>query len=140
MPTWRKQLNAVVLGRLARGNGQICCAVKRIFVEAPIFDQFAELLTEKAKSLKVGDQLQEDTDVGPLISEEAAKEVEAFINGAIQAGAKLKTGGKRRKCLHGANCINRCFGGHEDVQGRGIWTCGTARVLYIRRGRHSNGQ
>ena len=94
-----KAAESVVLGRLARGNGQICCAVKRIFVEAPIFDQFAELLTKKAKSLKVGDQLQEDTDVGPLISEDAAKEVEAFINGAIQAGAKLKTGGKRRKAF-----------------------------------------
>ncbi len=94
-----KAAEAVVLGRLARGNGQICCAVKRIFVEAPIFDQFAELLTKKAKSLKVGDQLQEDTDVGPLISEDAAKEVEAFINGAIQAGARLKTGGKRRKAF-----------------------------------------
>lgn len=94
-----KAVEAVVLGRLARGNGQICCAVKRIFVEAPIFDQYAELLTKKAKSLKVGDQLQEDTDVGPLISEDAAKEVEAFVNGAIQAGATLKTGGKRRNAF-----------------------------------------
>jgi len=94
-----KAVESVVLGRLARGNGQICCAVKRIFIEAPIFDQFAELLTKKAKELKVGDQLQEDTDVGPLITEEAAKEVEAFVNGAIQAGAKLKTGGKRRKAF-----------------------------------------
>jgi acyl-CoA reductase-like NAD-dependent aldehyde dehydrogenase len=94
-----KAAEAVVLGRLARGNGQICCAVKRIFVEAPIFDQFADLLTKKAESLKVGDQLQEDTDVGPLISEQAAAEVEAFINGAVQAGAKLRTGGKRKKAF-----------------------------------------
>ena len=94
-----KAVDAVVLGRLARGNGQICCAVKRIFVEAPIFDQYADLLTKKAKALKVGDQLEEDTDVGPLITEDAAKEVEAFINGAIQAGAKLMTGGKRRNAF-----------------------------------------
>jgi acyl-CoA reductase-like NAD-dependent aldehyde dehydrogenase len=94
-----KAAESVVLGRLARGNGQICCAVKRIFVEAPIFDQFTDLLTAKAKSLKVGDQLQEDTDVGPLISEDAAKEVEAYVNGALQAGAKLMTGGKRRNAF-----------------------------------------
>jgi lactaldehyde dehydrogenase len=81
---------------LARGNGQICCAVKRVFVEAPIYDAFSDLLTKKAKALKVGDQLKEDTDVGPLINEEAAKEVEAVVNGAIQAGAKLRAGGKRR--------------------------------------------
>jgi acyl-CoA reductase-like NAD-dependent aldehyde dehydrogenase len=94
-----KAAEAVVLGRLARGNGQICCAVKRIFVEAPIYDRFADLLTEKAKSLKMGDQLQEDTDLGPLISEEAAKEVEAAVNQAVKAGARLRTGGKRSKAF-----------------------------------------
>jgi len=94
-----KAVNSVILGRLARGNGQICCAVKRIFVEAPIFDQFADMLTQKAKELKVGDQLEEDTDVGPLINEDAAKGVEAFINQAVQAGAKLRTGGHRSKAF-----------------------------------------
>ncbi|MCJ7511547.1 MAG: aldehyde dehydrogenase family protein [Anaerolineales bacterium] len=91
-----KAAEGVVLGRLARGNGQICCAVKRIFVEASVYDVFADLLTAKAKTLKVGDQLEEDTDVGPLINEEAAKEVEAVVNSAIQAGAKLRAGGHRR--------------------------------------------
>src|SRR5690606_10899389 len=70
---------AVVLGRLARGNGQICCAVKRIFVEAPVYDRFAALLNEKARLLKVGDQLEEDTDVGPLIHAVAAERVESAI-------------------------------------------------------------
>lgn len=91
-----KAATAVVLGRLARGNGQICCAVKRIFVEASIYDAFGDLLTAKAKALKVGDQLKEDTDVGPLINEEAAKEVEAVVNSAVKAGATLRAGGKRR--------------------------------------------
>jgi lactaldehyde dehydrogenase len=90
-----KAATAVVLGRLARGNGQICCAVKRVLVEQPIFDKFANLLASKARELKVGDQLQEDTDVGPLINEQAAKEVEAFINGAVEGGAKLLAGGTR---------------------------------------------
>ncbi len=94
-----KAAEAVVLGRLARGNGQICCAVKRIYVEDGIYDQFARLLTDKAKRLKVGDQLQEDTDVGPLINEEAAKEIEASVNEAIKAGAKLAAGGHRRKAF-----------------------------------------
>ncbi len=94
-----KAAEAVVLGRLARGNGQICCAVKRIYVEAPIYDQFASLLTEKARKLKVGDQLQEDTDVGPLINENAAKEVEASVNEALQNGAKLAAGGHRRQAF-----------------------------------------
>ena len=94
-----KAAESVILGRLARGNGQICCAVKRIFVEASIYDRFADLLIKKAKILKVGDQLKEDTDVGPLISEEAAKKVEDFVNEAVQAGAKLSFGGHRRNAF-----------------------------------------
>ncbi len=93
-----KAAEAVVLGRLARGNGQICCAVKRIFVHASVYDRFADILTAKAKALKVGDQLQEDTDVGPLITEKAALEVEAAIRGAVEAGAVVRAGGTR----HGA--------------------------------------
>ena len=94
-----KAAEAVVLGRLARGNGQICCAVKRIYVEDPIYDTFAKLLTEKTRRLKMGDQLQEDTDVGPLISEEAAIEVEAAVQQAVEGGAKVTAGGHRRKAF-----------------------------------------
>jgi lactaldehyde dehydrogenase len=94
-----KAAEAVVLGRLARGNGQICCAVKRVYVEEAIYAAFAKLLTEKARALKVGDQLNEDTDVGPLINEEAAKEVEAAVNEAIKGGAKLTAGGHRRQAF-----------------------------------------
>jgi acyl-CoA reductase-like NAD-dependent aldehyde dehydrogenase len=94
-----KAVEAVVLGRLARGNGQICCAVKRIFVEASVHDRFADMLTARAKALKVGDQLLEDTDVGPLINEDAAKDVEAIVQAAIKAGAKLRAGGGRRNAF-----------------------------------------
>jgi acyl-CoA reductase-like NAD-dependent aldehyde dehydrogenase len=94
-----KAAEAVVLGRLARGNGQICCAVKRIFVDALVYDRFAKILTKKAKALKVGDQLEEDTDVGPLINEDAAKKVEAVIKDAIEAGATLRAGGHRRNAF-----------------------------------------
>ncbi|MHB8135137.1 MAG: aldehyde dehydrogenase family protein [Anaerolineaceae bacterium] len=91
-----KAATAVVLGRLARGNGQICCAVKRVLVESPVYEEFASLLAKKAKGLKVGNQLLEDTDVGPLINEQAAKEVEDFVNNAVKAGAKVLAGGKRK--------------------------------------------
>ena len=87
---------AVVLGRLERVNGQICCAVKRIFVEAPVYDRFAELLNDKAQRLKVGNQLEEDTDVGPLIHSIAAERVETAIRQAEAEGAKVLTGGHRR--------------------------------------------
>jgi len=94
-----KAAEAVVLGRLARGNGQICCAVKRIFVDAQVYNNFAEILTEKVRALKVGNQLDEDTDVGPLINEEAARKVETAINDAVKAGAKLRAGGHRKNAF-----------------------------------------
>ena len=91
-----KAAEAVVLGRLARGNGQICCAVKRVFVDARVMDRFAKRLAEKAAALIVGDQLAEDTDVGPLITEEAARKVEDAVADAVKAGAKVLFGGGRR--------------------------------------------
>jgi acyl-CoA reductase-like NAD-dependent aldehyde dehydrogenase len=90
-----KAAEAVILGRLARGNGQICCAVKRVLVEDNIYDEFSALLSSKATLLKVGNPLDEDTDVGPLINEKAAIDVERMINQAVEAGAKLIIGGTR---------------------------------------------
>jgi acyl-CoA reductase-like NAD-dependent aldehyde dehydrogenase len=70
--------------------------VKRVFVDSAVYAQFADLLVEKTKALKMGDQLAEDTDVGPLISIGAAKRVEAVIQDAVKSGARLRTGGGRR--------------------------------------------
>lgn len=88
--------DAIVLGRLARGNGQICCAVKRVFAHESVADELGRRLTEQARGLQVGDALDESTDVGPLITEAAAERVEASIAEAVKAGARLTTGGTRR--------------------------------------------
>ncbi|HEY4278276.1 MAG TPA: aldehyde dehydrogenase family protein [Conexibacter sp.] len=85
---------AIVLGRLARGNGQICCAVKRVYVEAPVHDELAANLIARAGKLVVGDPLDEATDVGPLITEAAAKAVEASLAEAAAQGATV-IGGER---------------------------------------------
>ncbi len=87
---------AIVMGRLARGNGQICCSVKRVLVHASVKAELARRLAEWAGRLSVGDQLQETTDVGPLISEEAAAEVVERVDRAVAAGAILLAGGRRR--------------------------------------------
>lgn len=89
---------AVVLGRLARGNGQICCAVKRVFVARAIFDEFAAIIAGMAADLQVGDQLDESCDVGPLISEAAAARVQELVDDAVAQGATVLAGGHR----HGA--------------------------------------
>ncbi|HEY0451682.1 aldehyde dehydrogenase family protein [Actinophytocola sp.] len=86
---------AIVLGRLARGNGQICCAVKRIYVEDAVYDELAENLVARTRDLKVGDPLDDATEVGPLITEQAARDVEAAIQRTVADGATLAVGGKR---------------------------------------------
>lgn len=91
-------VDAVVLGRLARGNGQICCAVKRVYVQDRIYAEFAEALRARAEQLVVGDQLDEATDVGPLITEEAAVRVADAVAATIDHGARVLAGGER----HGA--------------------------------------
>ncbi|GAA4582382.1 aldehyde dehydrogenase family protein [Planotetraspora phitsanulokensis] len=87
---------AVVLGRLARGNGQICCAVKRVYVQDGVHDAFVASLLAQTAKLTVGDQLLKSTDVGPLITEEAAERVEAAVGRLVEDGARLVAGGARR--------------------------------------------
>ncbi|MGL1892897.1 MAG: aldehyde dehydrogenase family protein [Spirochaetaceae bacterium] len=86
----------IIMGRLARGNGQICCAVKRVIVASEIFEKFTNLLTEKANKLIMGNPLGENTDVGPLISENAAKNVERLIEDAKSKGCTIRLGGNRK--------------------------------------------
>ena len=85
----------ILLGRLARGNGQICCSVKRVLVDRRVVEAFTAELARQTAELVVADQLREDSDVGPLISESAAAEVVARVADAVAAGARLVVGGTR---------------------------------------------
>jgi len=86
---------ALVAGRLARGNGQICCAVKRAFVHRSIYDAVSGAVVRAATALKVGDPLDDTIDVGPLIGERAACAVERQIQRGVTEGAQLLAGGQR---------------------------------------------
>ncbi len=81
-------------GRLL-ANGQVCCANKRLVVHSSVAEQFTKKLVEKLATKKVGNQLEEDTDVGPLVHEQAAIRVEEQIQLTINQGAELLLGGKR---------------------------------------------
>jgi acyl-CoA reductase-like NAD-dependent aldehyde dehydrogenase len=76
--------------------GQTCISVQRILVEDSAFDKFTSALVHRVQKLKVGDVLDEHTDVGPLINEAAARRVEDWIEEAVHGGAKLLCGGKRQ--------------------------------------------
>ncbi|MEX2536788.1 MAG: aldehyde dehydrogenase family protein [Trueperaceae bacterium] len=75
--------------------GQNCLHVQRIFVHRQVWDQLVPLLVEGARGYKVGDKLDENTDMGPMIDEEAAAKVEVMVNDALSKGARCLTGGTR---------------------------------------------
>jgi len=76
--------------------GQTCISVQRILVHRTVFDGFTALLVEGVRKLKVGDPMQESTDVPPLIREQDAIRVAEWIEGAVKEGARLLTGGGRK--------------------------------------------
>ncbi len=75
--------------------GQSCISVQRIFAHRLVYDRFTTALVDRARALRAGNPLDEATDVGPLITAEAAARVEAWVAEAVSAGAKLLCGGKR---------------------------------------------
>lgn len=79
--------------------GQVCIGVKRIIIENSIADEFVDLLSKLSQRLVLGDPLNEKTDIGPMITETAAKNVECLVEDAIKSGAELVCGGKRKDNL-----------------------------------------
>ena len=89
--------SAIANGVKARAinNGQSCIAAKRFVVHADVYDEFEKGFVEGMRELKVGDPMLEDTEVGPLASEAGRDKLMGQIEGAIQAGGRVLTGGKR---------------------------------------------
>ena len=76
-----------------QNNGQSCIAAKRFIVHADVYDDFVARFTEKVAALKVGDPLEETTDVGPLATESGRDELEQQVADAVAKGAHVRTGG-----------------------------------------------
>jgi len=86
--------SGAVAGRFIN-NGQSCIATKRIFVVKKILDEFLEKFVKKTRSLKVGDPLSPETDIGPMVREEALKTLDGQVQEAVKQGAHLELGGER---------------------------------------------
>ncbi|MEU1178994.1 NADP-dependent succinic semialdehyde dehydrogenase [Streptomyces sp. NPDC005820] len=78
-----------------QNNGQSCIAAKRFIVHSDVYNAFAERFTEGMKALKVGDPLEEDTEVGPLASERGRADLEELVDDARRGGAEVLCGGER---------------------------------------------
>jgi len=87
--------DAVVQGRLTNGAGQICCAVKRVLVQDTVYDRFVSLLLDRAKQIKMGDPSDEETELGPLISPEAAQKAHEQVLASLEMGAKCLIGAEQ---------------------------------------------
>lgn len=75
--------------------GQVCVSVQRVFAHESICEDLANQLATMADKLVVGDQMNEKTEVGPLILPREVDRVEEWVDEAVEAGAKLLCGGKR---------------------------------------------
>ncbi len=74
--------------------GQVCTSTERVYVHEPMYAQFAEELTDFVSSLKLGNGLDENTDIGPMLRNHFREKVEGHISDALARGARMLVGGK----------------------------------------------
>lgn len=85
------------IGSVFFNQGQVCCAGTRLFVEKPIYEDFVNKLADRAKKLKLGPGLSQDTQMGPLVSEDQLKRVTGYLEIGKKEGARPVCGGDRAK-------------------------------------------
>lgn len=95
-------IDKAVQGALAgkfRNAGQTCVAVNRFYIQEGIYEQFAEQLGREVKKLKVGDGMEQDVQVGPLINQKGLDKVKEHVADALAKGAKAIVGGNELEGL-----------------------------------------
>jgi len=80
--------------------GQNCLHVQRIYIQRDLYLKFSEEFVNRAKVIRMGDKLKEDTEMGPMINEKAALKVESLVNDALSKGATLLCGGDREGAFY----------------------------------------
>ncbi len=93
-----------------QNNGQSCIAAKRFIVHDDVADAFEAAFVARMQALKVGDPMDESTDVGPLANEQGVLDVEEVMEDAVRRGARVLCGGKR---LDRAGLVLSADGGHR---------------------------
>jgi acyl-CoA reductase-like NAD-dependent aldehyde dehydrogenase len=80
--------------------GQSCIAVQRVLVHAPVYEDFVTRFVKQVESLKVGDPLDPETDMGPLIDAAALDRITEWVDEAVASGAEVLTGGRHRDSFY----------------------------------------
>jgi succinate-semialdehyde dehydrogenase/glutarate-semialdehyde dehydrogenase len=76
-------------------NGQSCIAAKRFIIASEIYDKFEQRFVELMEALRVGDPMEESTDIGPLATRQIVNDLEEQVTKAVASGSRVLTGGKR---------------------------------------------
>ena len=93
-------LDAAVEGAILckfRNNGQTCVCANRIYVQAGVYDAFAEKLKARVEKMKVGDGFEDGVELGPLINGDASEKVKEHVEDAVSKGAEILLGSKEEK-------------------------------------------
>lgn len=96
-------LDAAVEGAMIskyRNSGQTCVCANRIYVQAGVYDEFADKLAAKVKELKVGNGFEDGVSQGPLIDDKAVAKVEDHLKDAVEKGGEILCGGQRHALGH----------------------------------------
>ena len=86
-----------VMASKFRNAGQTCICANRVYVQSGIYDKFVEKFSEAVTKLKVGDGLNEEVDIGPLINKAGLEKVQHHVDNAVNSGASVVVGGKTRE-------------------------------------------
>ncbi|SCG86427.1 lactaldehyde dehydrogenase [Methanobacterium congolense] len=95
--------------------GQVCIGVKRIIVQKGVAEEFIDLLIKETRKLKMGDPMDPETDIGPLINEEAAINVARTVGNALENGAQILLGGKREGAFYTPTVLDMVDPGMDMV-------------------------
>lgn len=86
-------INKLLVGSFAY-SGQVCISVQRIYVHDSLHEEFRTRFVERTRQMKLGDPLRDETEIGPMISDQASQRVADWVAEAISDGAELLTGGQ----------------------------------------------
>ena len=76
-------------------NGESCIAAKRFIAAAPVYAEFERRFVDRMAALKVGDPMDDSTEIGPLATEKLLQDLDGQVQRLVRAGARVLTGGKR---------------------------------------------
>ena len=80
--------------------GQNCIGTQRILIERPVYDAFRAAFVARSETLRAGDPQDDATDIGPMITEAAARRAESLVDCAVRAGARVLTGHRRKGAFY----------------------------------------